>query len=100
MDCPSCKRKLEMTSLSKAKWENIWGGRVRCNKCHSWIRKDRRSLILINSVALVSPFLLFGALSFDLGAAAQVTALIGISALLYTTYRQQKWEVIENGTGA
>jgi len=63
MECPKCGVKIKFDSNTSVKWKNIWGGKIKCLGCSSWLQQSRRSLILFNLsiilVALGIPFLTY-----------------------------------------
>jgi hypothetical protein len=97
MHCPSCSRKLEINSLTSAKWVSVWGGKIRCTSCKSWIRRDRSSLYLTNSISIAAIIILVGALGFLPWLSLQVSAMPIAAVLILLAARHQNWVVVESG---
>ena len=63
MECPKCSVIIKFDNNTPVKWKNIWGGKIKYQKCSSWLQLSRRSSILFNLsiilVALGTPFLTY-----------------------------------------
>jgi hypothetical protein len=63
MECPKCGVKIRLESVAHVKWKNIWGGKIKCQECSSWLQLSKRSSVLSNlSIILVAigiPFLTY-----------------------------------------
>ena len=93
MDCPKCKVNIKFDSNMSAKWKDIWGGKVKCQECSSWIQRSKQSSVLLNIfsifTALAIPFLTY---HFPSNPYTLVACGLMIIAILFVG-KTQKWVV-------
>ena len=97
MDCPNCKYSFQLSNMTKTKWVNVWGGKFRCPSCKSWIRRDKRTLILTNFSILAAVAIIVAAFGSPQSVLSLVGAVLMAFMLLFTISKSQNFEVFESG---
>jgi hypothetical protein len=96
MECPTCKVNIKFDSNTSVKWSNIWGGKVKCQGCSSWLQRSKQASTLLNIpsvfAALGMPFLGY---YFSSNPYALVTCGVMIVAILFVGITQ-KWVVCDS----
>lgn len=97
MNWPNCNEQFELNEATTNRWVSVWGGKVKCPRCSTWIHKSRYSLALTNGAALAAMVIGLGALSSiqDLGVLFAVGLVV--TFILIRVSRMQKWVAFESG---